>query len=169
MTDEETSRTARRRAERGLLDERKALLDALAGLPPEVRAAIPADGELRRAIEQIADMKADSARRRMIRHYARRTPEAAWPALEAALTELSALPPGAIPTDEAALARADRLVAGGDAALGDFLDRYRDVDRNHLRRLLRNATNREGDAAERARAALAEEIERIRLAHDDEG
>lgn len=170
MNTEDRSRTARRRAERGLLDERRDLLDALAGLPPEARAAIPADAELLGAIEQIAGMRPDSARRRIIRHHARRTPDGAWPALEAALVRLSALAPEAIVTadDESARAWADRLIDGGDDALSDLLDRYWDVDRNHLRRLLRNAMGREGAAAERARLALADEIKRIRAAHDDD-
>ncbi len=172
-TDTETdelSRTARRQAERDLLDERRALLDAVAALPPEAWDALPVDHELRAAIAQLAEMKADSARRRVIRHFARRTPKSVWPELRAAYEALSQMAPEEIvtPADEAAQAWAERLIAEGDAALAEFLDRYWQLDRNHLRRLLRNAMNREGNAAERARDALTAEIKAIRAAHDED-
>lgn len=170
-TSDDRSRTERRRAERALLDERKALLDALAGLPPEARAAIPGPPDLRAAIEQIAAMKADSARRRIIRHFARRTPEATWPDLRDALETLKGLPPEAVVTaeDEQAADWAGRLIEDGDAALAGFLDRFRAVDRNHVRRLQRNARNREGSAAARARAALEEAIKEALLAEEGDG
>lgn len=167
---DDRSRTSRRQAERDLLDERRALLDALAALPPEAWDALPVDDELRTAIAQLAEMKADGARRRVIRHFARRTPEHVWPDLQAAYEALSEMAPEDIvtPADEAAQAWAERLIAEGDAALSDFLDRYWELDRNHLRRLLRNAMNREGGAADRARGALVAEIKTIRAAHDED-
>lgn len=169
MSTEDRSRTARRQAERDLLEERKTLLDALAGLPPEAWPALPVDRELRAAIAQLAEMKADSARRRVIRHFARRTPEAVWPELRAAYEALKDTPPEAIVTeaDEEALAWADRMIDEGDPALAEFLDRYWDLDRNHLRRLQRNAMNRSDGAGERARVALAGQIKAIRARHDD--
>lgn len=162
MSTDDRSRTARRRDERALLDERRELLDALAALPPEARAALPADAELLGVIEQLADMRADGARRRLIRHYARRTPDAAWPPLEDALERLSGVPPAEIVTEEdrAAADWAERLIAEGDAALAEFLDAHVAFDRSRLRQLVRNAARREGHAAERARGALEEAIKR---------
>lgn len=168
MDTDDRSRTARRQAERDLLEDRKTLLEALAGLPPPAWQALPVDDELREAIAQLSEMKADSARRRIIRHFARRTPEQVWPELRAAYEELKTLEADQIvtPADEAAGAWAERLVAEGDSALSDFLDRYWDLDRAHLRQLVRNATARTDSAGARAKAALIAEIKHIRAAHD---
>lgn len=169
-TPEDRSRTARRNAEKALLSDRKDLLDALADLPPEARAAIPAPPDLLAAIEQIAGMRADSARRRIVRHHARRAPEAVWPALFEAHAALKDTPPDEIVSadDDEAATWAARLVDEGDAALADFVDRYPAVDRNHVRRLLRNASNRQGGAADRALFALQAGIKEVLVAEDDE-
>jgi len=117
---------------------------------------LPVDDELRDAIEKLAEMKADSARRRINRHYARRATEDVWPRLEEALERLRDLDPETLVTPDEAAARAwsARLIEEGDAALSEFIAAHPQVDRSRLRQIVRNATRRTGAAAQRARDAL---------------
>lgn len=155
MTDDDyRSRTARRKTERDRLDERQTLLDALAALPEDEREALPAEGELKLGIDQLSGMKADSARRRLIRHLARRTPDDAWPPLEAVLARSKATTAEGIAVEREAEAWRTRLIAEGDAALDALIAVFPDADRSRLRQLVRNATRPESPATRRGRRLL---------------
>lgn len=152
--DEYRSRTARRRSERDRLDDRQTLLDALAALPEEERDALPAEGELKLGIDQLAGMKADSARRRLIRHLARRTPDDAWPPLEAVLNRSKATTAEGAAVEREAEAWRTRLIAEGDAAVDALVAAFPDADRGRLRQLVRNASRPDGPATRRGRRLL---------------
>lgn len=162
MTDDTyRSRTARRSAERERLVERARLIDTLAALPSEERVMLPADDELKQAIEQLAGMKADSARSRLVRHLARRTPDSAWPPLEAVVSRVEENADEANALEQAAEAWRARFLEEGDAAVDAFVEAHPEADRSRLRQLVRNAS-KEGTASKRARRLLLRAI-RARL------
>lgn len=168
MTDDTyRSRTARRNAERERLVERARLVETLAALPAEERVMLPADDDLKRAIEQLAGMKADSARSRLVRRLARRTPDSAWPPLEAVVSRVEAEGDAASALEEAALAWRTRLLDEGDAAVDVFVEAHPGADRSRLRQLVRNAS-KEGAASKRARRLLLRAI-RPRLIEEGGG
>lgn len=152
------SRTARRSAERDRLTERVRLLDALAALPVEERALLPADDDLRDAIEQLAGMKADGARSRLIRHLARRTPDGAWPPLEGVLARVEDASVEATALEHAATEWRARLLDEGDTGVDAFVEAHPTADRGRLRQLVRNAGKGEGPASKRARRLLLRAI-----------
>lgn len=157
------SRSARRQAGHDALVERQDLLDALARLPAAEREALPADAELKTAIELLSGMKADSARRRLIRHLARQTATAAWPPLEAVIARSKASRAEIAAFEHDAEAWRARLLAEGDAAIDALVAAHPEADRSRLRQLVRNANREDSPATRRGRRLLLRAVRALLL------
>ncbi|MCK6507547.1 DUF615 domain-containing protein [Myxococcota bacterium] len=130
----------------------------LSRLPPERRAALPLRPELAEAIDLLAQMSLDGARRRQIRHVSRMMRGDEGEELRAALA-------GEGPPDAFRLAAQGwlrRLRAEGDQGVQALLDAAPGLDRQQVRNLLRQARG-EGAPAQRAARRLEELLTEARL------
>lgn len=118
--------------------------EELISLPEKQLASLPLPSILRDAIKQARRITSHGALKRQRQYIGRLMRELDAAPIRAKLDQLRG-------TDKAAKARfhqnerwRDRLIAEGDAALAEFLVQYPRADRQHLRRLMRDAA---GDAA----------------------
>jgi ribosome-associated protein len=131
------SRSQKRREALGVLE----LAEALVGLSPAQLSRVPVPEQTLPHIEETRRITSNIARKRQLAFLAkqmRKLDEGELQAMRDALDEKSA----ASRTEAAALHRVeawrDRLLAGGDEALAEFLDAHPDADRQRLRQLVRN-------------------------------
>jgi Uncharacterized protein conserved in bacteria len=113
--------------------------EELVRLPESQFAALPLPEQLRDAVEQARHIGSHGALKRQRQYIGRLMRETDTHSIRLKLDELRG-------TDKAARARfrqlerwRDRLIAEGDAALGEFLTQYPRADHPHLRRLMRGA------------------------------
>ncbi len=117
----------------------QALGEQLVGLSAERLAQVPIPDALRDAIEEAQHIKSRPAHKRQLQFIGRLMREVDPAPIREALDRLT--------THGAAAAAAlhrierwrDRLLAEGDEALSDLADEYPEVDRHHIRQLVRNA------------------------------
>ena len=113
--------------------------EELVRLPESQLAALPLPEQLRDAVEQARRIGSHGALKRQRQYIGRLMRETDTRSIRLKLDELRG-------ADKAAQARfrqlerwRDRLIAEGDAALGEFLTQYPRADHPHLRRLMRGA------------------------------
>jgi ribosome-associated protein len=113
--------------------------EELVGLPEKQLAALPLPDPLRAAVEMARRITSRGALRRQRQYIGRLMCDIDPAPIRAALEQLRG-------TDRASKARfqeherwRDRLIAEGDTALAEFLERHPEADRQHLRRLVREA------------------------------
>jgi len=99
----------------------------------------------------IAGMRSSGARNRQIRHCAASLEREPLQAIGELLAGREAARQAANQEFHRIERWRDRLLAGGDAVLGELLDTHPDLDRQHLRRLIR-AAQQYGDGARGTRA-----------------
>lgn len=122
--------------------EVRSLAEQLVALPPAQLARLPVPDELMQHIRDTQKVTSHIAHKRQLQFLAkqmRREDERTLEAIRDALDEGGE----AAKREAATLHRTEqwreRLLAGGDAALGELLDEYPQADRQHLRQLIRNA------------------------------
>lgn len=117
----------------------KAMGETLVALPASKLAKIPLPENLADAVAEAQRIKAYGGRKRQLQYIGKLMRSIDPQPIEQALDELS---------NESARHNArfhrleqwrDRLVAEGDAALGELLKEFPHADRQHLRQLMRNA------------------------------
>lgn len=136
--NEPPSRSARRREALAVLD----LAEALVVLPPSRVAKIDLPDEVREEISNVRRIPSHIARKRQLAHLAKLMRRHDEETFDAARAEL-ANDRGRGAREAAVLHRLEALreslLAGGDEALAGFIAAYPQVDRQHLRSLLRQA------------------------------
>jgi len=115
-------------------------------------ATLPLDGTLREAFDEVRGMRSHAARKRQQQYIGKLLRHGDAERLEAALAAIENRGREDAARHHRVERWRDRLLAEGDAALGDLLAEYPQADRNHLRRLLRTA-RREADTDKPPRAA----------------
>lgn len=136
--NERPSRTARRREALAVLD----LAEELAALPPSRIAKIDLPDEVREEIANVRKITSHIARKRQLAHLAklmRRHDDGVFDAARAELVhdrERGAREATSLHRLEALR---ERLLAEGDDALSELIAAHPDVDRQHLRALIRQA------------------------------
>lgn len=146
---------------RGAREEGAALKELAIGLsrlPPERRAALTLDPDVRAQLEALAALPQDGAWQRQIRRVATllRGED---------VDELQAVLAGKGPQDafaQAGKAWLRRLLPSGDDALQPLLDLHSSLDRQQLRTLLRQART-EGEAGQKARRRFVELLAEARV------
>lgn len=138
--DDRPSRSQRKRDMLALQE----LGERLVGLPREVLDRFPLPDALRDAVVTARSITARGGRKRQLQFIGRLMREVDAAPIRSAMAELDGR--GAV--DKAAFRAAERWrsrMLEDDDALTEFLDRYPDSDRQHLRRLVRD-TRTESDA-----------------------
>ncbi|MDE2234946.1 MAG: DUF615 domain-containing protein [Gammaproteobacteria bacterium] len=145
---EERSRTQVKRAAEAL----QKLGERLMALPKSQLDLMPLPDNLRNAIEDARRISARGALKRQRQYIGRLMRDIDPQPLRAKLEEFAGI-------DNLSKARfhqcqywRDRLLAEGDAALAEFLLRFPQADRQHLRRLLRDAVKDAGGVQQPRRA-----------------
>jgi ribosome-associated protein len=117
----------------------QALGEELVELPAAKLAKIPMPAELAEAVALARKIKARGGRKRQLQYIGKLMRSIDADPIEQALDDLK----NAAGREAARFHRLeqwrDRLVAEGDAALGELLDEFPAADRQHLRQLVRNA------------------------------
>lgn len=133
--DERPSRSQRKRDMLAL----QALGERLVDLPVEILERIPLPPDLFDAVMAARSITAHGGRKRQLQYIGRLMREVESEPIRTALAELDGR--GAV--DKAAFRAAERwrtlLLDDGDDAITEFLDHRPDTDRQHLRRLVRDA------------------------------
>ena len=135
---ETASRSQRRRDALALFD----LGEALLGLPPSRLAGIDLPEDVRMEIAHVRRITAPVARKRQLQFLAklmRRHDDAVFAAARAALGGDAMAHRHEVAVAHRLEALRERLLAEGDAALGELLQRHPQADRQHLRALIRQA------------------------------
>lgn len=132
---EPDSKSQRKRAMLAL----QALGERLVGLPPQQLARMPLPDDLRDAVDAARAITARGGRKRQLQYIGKlmRTVDPA--PIRAALEQLDGVDRAEKALLHEAEAWRERLLEGGDAALAALYDAYPSVDRQHLRRLVRDA------------------------------
>jgi ribosome-associated protein len=134
--------------------ELKSLASTLIGLSPSRLAQVPLDDSLRTEIDHARHIRSNVARKRQLQYVAkllrRSDPEPILQAIEVFENEARQLSARHHRTE----AWRDRLLEGGDPALGELLEQRRDADVQLIRQLIRNA-NREATRNKPPSAARA--------------
>ncbi|MDX1380499.1 MAG: ribosome biogenesis factor YjgA, partial [Xanthomonadales bacterium] len=119
--------------------EVKALAAQLIGLSPALRAQLPLDEDVRRAIEQARAIRSNVARKRQLQFVAKLLRRADPEAIREALADFDADARKLAARQHRCEAWRDRLVDQGDAALGALLQQRPGSDGPRLRQLMRTA------------------------------
>lgn len=136
MESGEYDRPSRSQRKRDML-ELQGLGERLVDLPKEVVEGLPLPDALRDAVVAARSITARGGRKRQLQFIGRLMREVDAGPIRTALAELDGR--GAV--DKAAFRAAERWRARlieDDGALTEFVDRYPDTDRQHLRRLVRD-------------------------------
>ncbi len=137
-TPETPSRSQRRREALALFD----LGEALLTLPPSRLAGIELPEDVRTEIAHVRRITAPVARKRQLQFLAklmRRHADAVFAPARAALGGDAAAHRHEVAVAHRLDALRERLLAEGDAALGELLQRHAQADRQNLRALIRQA------------------------------
>lgn len=119
---------------------RQELGEALCALSPKERAEMPIEDErLVLAIEEASRIKSNSALRRHRQYIGKLMRQIDPEPLQKALDELYATKRQDTEAFHALEGLRERLCLEGDAAISEVLDHYANVDRQHLRQLVRDA------------------------------
>lgn len=111
----------------------------LTKLKPEQLATIPLTPELERALAETKKIKKNEALRRHHQYLGRLMRNVDHEAIQAALTELQDEQNRLIRLSHAMEHWRDQLIEGDETVLQQFIDHFPQVDRQHLRQLVRNA------------------------------
>ncbi len=133
--EERPSKTRRKQA----MLELQALGERLVALPPAVLERLDLPTALFDAVVEAQRITARGGRKRQIQYIGRLMREIDDEPVRASLTALDGKDASAKAAFHAAEAWRTRLLDEGDTALTEFLDRCPDADRQHLRRLKRDA------------------------------
>jgi len=143
--DEQPSRSARRREALDVL----ALAKQLVELPPSRIAKLELPDEVRDEITNVRKITSHIARKRQLSYLAklmRRHDEEVFAPARAALANERAAGAREAAAAHQLEALRERLLAEGDAALSELIAEHPDLDRQHLRTLIRQARlEREGN------------------------
>lgn len=138
--------TSRAPKERPSKSARKRELDALYRLAEQMLSLsdheliqLGVDAALRDALDQVRPMRASGARNRQLKHCVRFMDADGLQPVVTYLTDRQSQRLAANQALHEIEDWRDRLVAGGDAVLTELLDRHPHLDRQHLRRLCRDA------------------------------
>lgn len=135
------SKSARKRAHAAL----QALAAEMAALSDAALAKLGVDDQLRRALADLRAMQPSGARNRQLRYCARFLDGADLREVRAYLDDSASHRLAENRFLHGLEAWRDRLITTGDAALGELLDRYPDVDRQRLRQAVRDARRERTD------------------------
>ncbi len=116
--------------------------EALASLPASRLASIELPDDVRAELVNVKRITAPVARKRQLQYLAklmRRHEDSAFAPARAALGSDAATHRIQVAAEQRLEALRKRLLAEGDVALGELLDRHPHADRQHLRALLRRA------------------------------
>jgi ribosome-associated protein len=133
--EERPSKSARKRE----LLELQALADRMAGLSDKRLRALAVDERLREALTQLRAMRPSGSRNRQLKHCVKFMDPEALQQVIAYLDDRHSQQVAGNQAFHRVEQWRDRLVSGGDAALDAFLQEYGEVDRQHIRRLCRDA------------------------------
>ena len=143
--DEQPSRSARRREALDVLALAKQLIE----LPPSRIAKLELPDEVRDEITNVRKITSHIARKRQLSYLAklmRRHDEEVFAPARAALANERAASAREAAAAHQLEALRERLLAEGDAALSELIAEHPDLDRQHLRTLIRQARlEREGN------------------------
>lgn len=135
LDDDFISKSQRKREAQALTE----LGQRIVALSPKDLAGMPLDGELLRAVTEARKMRSHGARKRQLLYIGKLLRNIDSTEIEAAFTRLEQRSQREAAHFHRLEQWRDRLLAEGDSALGDLLDEHPDADRNHLRRLVREA------------------------------
>jgi len=139
MTNEPPKDRPNKSARKRELDVLYRLAEQMLGLTEQELIQLGVDAPLRDALDLVRPMRASGARNRQLKHCVRFMDA---DGLQPVITYLADRQSRRLAANQAlheVEAWRDRLVSGGDEALTELLDRYPDLDRQHLRHLRRNA------------------------------
>lgn len=111
----------------------------LTRLKPEQLATIPMTPELEKAVAETKNIKKNEAVRRHHQYLGRLMRNIDHEAIQAALTELHDQQNRLIRLSHAMEHWRDQLIEGDETVLQQFIEQFPQVDRQHLRHLVRNA------------------------------
>ncbi|HEB98237.1 MAG TPA: DUF615 domain-containing protein [Thiotrichales bacterium] len=134
-TEAPPSKTRRKRE----ADALQALGETLVGLPEARLAAIELPDRLREAVMEARRIKARGGRRRQLQYIGKLMRSIDADPIRAALDDFTRQNRRAARAFRQLEALRDQLIAEGDAALGEVLERFPHCDRQHLRQLMRQA------------------------------
>lgn len=117
----------------------QSLGEDLCKLNKDQLAKIPLPDTLLRAIQEAPKVKTNSARRRHMQFVGRLMREADYEAIQAAYQALMQVSEQHVQQFHLAETWRDRLLAGGDAEISEFVLDFPDADRQQLRQLVRLA------------------------------
>ena len=151
--------------------ELQVMADRLGQLPEQQIANLPASEAFRHSLRELRDLTHREARRRHLLHLGRRLLEED---IEALQRELDSQSPGS-PENTRRLHICERwrerLLTEGRTALTAFVEAYPDVDVQHLRHLIRNASRESGDntqdqSARRLYRFIREQVDHVERHHN---
>lgn len=117
----------------------QALGERLVALPQARLDRVELPATLRDAVLEARRISARGGRKRQLQYIGRLMREVDATPIEEALARMDGSDQASVALLHQAEQWRERLLADGDDALAEFLDRHPDVDRQHLRQLQRNA------------------------------
>lgn len=146
------SRSEERREKQRLERQRLELATRLTELKPSRLEALGLPEELLEILDELRVIESAPARMRALKHLRAELRNLDLEALSQQIDLLSE--PANTQQSSPAKQWCDRLIAGNDDALGDFLLQHGSADRSQLRALLRNFARADGAERERAKGKL---------------
>jgi ribosome-associated protein len=111
----------------------------LAGLNPRQLATLPLPARLSESIRELHSIKSNGAKRRQMQYIGRLMREIDIEPIIAKLNQLRDEADGATAAFHRLEVWRERLISEGDSALGDWIDRHPNGDRQQLRQAVRDA------------------------------
>lgn len=139
MTAEQPKERPNKSARKRELGALYKLAEKMLGLSDQELGQLGVDAPLREALDQVRPMRASGARNRQLKYCVRLMDPDTLPPVVTYLADRQSRRLAANQALHEIEGWRDRLVSGGDDVLKGFLDRYPELDRQHLRRLCREA------------------------------
>lgn len=139
MTNDQAKERPNKSARKRELDALYRLAEQMLGLGDQELIQLGVDASLRDALDQVRPMRASGARNRQLKHCVRFMDA---DSLQPVITYLADRQSRRLAANQAlheVEAWRDRLIAGGDEALTALFALHPDLDRQHLRRVCRDA------------------------------